>query len=418
MFIEQYRLEGNPFAADRVRPSFISDAYRKAATEVAKLVDGRIHLLLVSGPRGVGKTVLVSNELGSREDVNLCWVEAGISDAKALLSHLVRKIGPGPVAGNLDELRGVLQVFLQHQAANGRGSLIVVDGVERDSQKVLNEIQPLAQLRWRKRPVVQIIMTTRNAELANSVRHSHGESLLAKVVHHRLSGFTLDETAAYLRASIQGAGCDWFDEIINPDLLIDIQSFTQGVVSDVDSLCREAFEKLASRAKGTTQQPRLTRALLAEAASKLHLRYDAGPWNVPREETLGPDAIRQSRDGELAIEAAELQVTSGGQVVAEVPLNRPRMVLGRDSSCDISLDSTSVSRYQNLFMGTPEGWMLIDLNSTNGCFVNGRRVHEHRLRDGDLISMGRHEIRFSGAGPAATEAPEPGTERISRVERR
>ena len=57
--------------------------------------------------------------------------------------------------------------------------------------------------------------------------------------------------------------------------------------------------------------------------------------------------------------------------------------LGRDGGCDISLDSSYVSRYQNLFMETAEGWMLIDLNSTNGCFVNGRKVHEHRLRDGD-----------------------------------
>jgi pSer/pThr/pTyr-binding forkhead associated (FHA) protein len=50
-------------------------------------------------------------------------------------------------------------------------------------------------------------------------------------------------------------------------------------------------------------------------------------------------------------------------------------------------------------METPEGWMLIDLSSTNGCFVNGRRVREHRLRDGDLIAVGHHQLRF--AGPAA-----------------
>jgi pSer/pThr/pTyr-binding forkhead associated (FHA) protein len=40
--------------------------------------------------------------------------------------------------------------------------------------------------------------------------------------------------------------------------------------------------------------------------------------------------------------------------------------------------------------------MLIDLSSTNGCFVNGRRVREHRLRDGDLIAVGHHQLRFSG----------------------
>ena len=82
--------------------------------------------------------------------------------------------------------------------------------------------------------------------------------------------------------------------------------------------------------------------------------------------------------------------------MAEISLNRPRMVLGRDDSCDISLDSRYVSRYQNLFMETPDGWLLIDLSSTNGCFVNGRRVREHRLRDGDLIAVGHHQLRFTG----------------------
>jgi pSer/pThr/pTyr-binding forkhead associated (FHA) protein len=51
--------------------------------------------------------------------------------------------------------------------------------------------------------------------------------------------------------------------------------------------------------------------------------------------------------------------------------------------------------------------MLIDLNSTNGCFVNGRRVHEHKLRDGDLITLGQHHIRFSGQSNAAVTDASP-----------
>ena len=97
--------------------------------------------------------------------------------------------------------------------------------------------------------------------------------------------------------------------------------------------------------------------------------------------------------------------------MAEVSLNRPRMVLGRDDSCDISLDSRYVSRFQNLFLETPEGWMLIDLSSTNGCFVNGRRVREHHLRDGDLIAVGHHQMRFAGPSTKrGSSVPEQATE--------
>jgi pSer/pThr/pTyr-binding forkhead associated (FHA) protein len=50
---------------------------------------------------------------------------------------------------------------------------------------------------------------------------------------------------------------------------------------------------------------------------------------------------------------------------------------------------------------------LIDLSSTNGCFVNGRRVREHRLRDGDLIVIGHHQVRFTGPSAKAQAPVEP-----------
>ncbi len=93
------------------------------------------------------------------------------------------------------------------------------------------------------------------------------------------------------------------------------------------------------------------------------------------------------------------------------------MVLGRDESCDISLDSRYVSRFQNLFLETPDGWMLIDLSSTNGCFVNGRRVREHRLRDGDLIAVGHHQMRFTGPSAKTRVGARRRTTRPSRIRR-
>ena len=207
----------------------------------------------------------------------------------------------------------------------------------------------------------------------------------------------MDETRAYTRTCLRGAGCDWAEELIPDDVIVDIQAFTQGVVGDVNALACVALDAIATRHAGGNRPPKVTRAVLKEAGTELNLRYDASAWApIMTEEALSPAAVHLSDPGELKVEAARLVVSSGRKVVAEIALNRPRMVLGRDDSCDISLDSRYVSRYQNLFMETPDGWLLIDLSSTNGCFVNGRRVREHRLRDGDLIAVGHHQLRFSG----------------------
>jgi pSer/pThr/pTyr-binding forkhead associated (FHA) protein len=237
---------------------------------------------------------------------------------------------------------------------------------------------------------------TRSEELVASLLPLLNGGPLARAVHQRLAGFTLDETRAYVHTCLKGAGCDWAEELIPEDVIVDIQAFTQGVVGDVNALACAALDAVAARAAGSAQHPRVTRSVLKDAGTQLNLRYDASAWAQVSEETLSAETVHLSDPAELKVEAARLLVSSGRKIVAEFMLNRPRMVLGRDDSCDISLDSRYVSRYQNLFMETPDGWMLIDLSSTNGCFVNGRRVREHHLRDGDLIAVGHHQLRFSG----------------------
>jgi hypothetical protein len=260
---------------------------------------------------------------------------------------------------------------------------------------VLRELEAMAQLRLRNRPIVYIVALTRSEELVANLMPQYDGGPFARAAHQRLAGFTLDETRAYVRTCLRGAGCDWAEELVSDDAILDIQAFTQGIVGDINAVCRSALDAIAARSTGGNRAPRVSRSLLKEAGMSLNLRYDASAWAQPVEE-LSPEAVHLSDPGQLRVEAARLIVSNGKTVVAEVSLNRPRMVLGRDDSCDISLDSRYVSRFQNLFMETADGWMLIDLGSANGCFVNGRRVREHRLRDGDLIAVGHHQMRFAG----------------------
>ena len=286
---------------------------RYASLKLAQLLDGQIHSLFLSGAAGVGKTTLVEQELRGRSGVDCCWVEPGLTSAQQLLEQLTKELGPASISGSAAELRNILQVYLLHQAGNQRRSLIVVDSLDRHSTEVLREFQTLGQFKLRNRPILQFLFISRNEELVGNLMAQHEADTLTRVIHQRLTGFTLEETTTYIRASLEGAGCPWSNELMPEESLLDIQAFTRGIVGDIDALCREALDVIAARGDYFGEHPRVTRGILKQVGEKLHLRYDASAWKRDSSETLSPDAVQTSIHKELKIDAARLLVSSGGR---------------------------------------------------------------------------------------------------------
>jgi pSer/pThr/pTyr-binding forkhead associated (FHA) protein len=70
------------------------------------------------------------------------------------------------------------------------------------------------------------------------------------------------------------------------------------------------------------------------------------------------------------------------------------LVLGRSSTCQLVLTHDTVSRRHAELRIQDGCWLLRDLGSSNGTWVNGRRVMEAEVRPGDLIHLGGAEIRL------------------------
>jgi pSer/pThr/pTyr-binding forkhead associated (FHA) protein len=75
-------------------------------------------------------------------------------------------------------------------------------------------------------------------------------------------------------------------------------------------------------------------------------------------------------------------------------LTGERTTIGRSRECDVVIDDANVSRKHAEVRRTIEGWAVVDLGSTNGVKVNGRRVHEAVLSPGDKIALGLIELGF------------------------
>jgi len=81
-------------------------------------------------------------------------------------------------------------------------------------------------------------------------------------------------------------------------------------------------------------------------------------------------------------------------------LNKSSISIGRGHECDIRLRSSSVSRYHAVLRISHDAVIFEDMNSTNGCFVNGRRIKRQLLKDGDRVKVGAIPLRF---GSRATQ---------------
>lgn len=93
-----------------------------------------------------------------------------------------------------------------------------------------------------------------------------------------------------------------------------------------------------------------------------------------------------------------------GEVV--FPLDPPRVVVGRSRSCDIRLREDTVSRLHAAFIREEDGWMLEDLGSSNGTFLNGQRVVERqRVKAGDQVRFGAVKAMVEGPTEAADSRP-------------
>jgi two-component system cell cycle response regulator len=89
-----------------------------------------------------------------------------------------------------------------------------------------------------------------------------------------------------------------------------------------------------------------------------------------------------------------LVVIYGHDLGKKFNLDRDALIIGRSSGADIKLEQEAVSRNHCKLVNTGDSVIVRDLGSTNGTYVNDQLVDEYRLRDGDLLKIGRCIFKF------------------------
>lgn len=121
-------------------------------------------------------------------------------------------------------------------------------------------------------------------------------------------------------------------------------------------------------------------------------------------ETVEPNA---TGSGSTQVMSATAQIQSSPQIVRRavllldtpggphpIPLESTLLTVGRGLNNDIILEDTRVSRHHAQLRYKARRFWVTDLNSTNGTYINGERISEADLRNGDVLSLGGLELTF------------------------
>lgn len=92
---------------------------------------------------------------------------------------------------------------------------------------------------------------------------------------------------------------------------------------------------------------------------------------------------------------ARLILSLDSQVLAEYNMSKERYTIGRLPDNDVRIDNPAVSGHHSLIINILNDSFLEDLNSTNGTYVNGKLIKKHALQNGDVITIGHHQLRFT-----------------------
>jgi len=95
-------------------------------------------------------------------------------------------------------------------------------------------------------------------------------------------------------------------------------------------------------------------------------------------------------------------------VIREVPLDKSTLMVGRKPDNDIVIDNPAVSAHHCKILLSGGTYYVEDLDSTNGTFVNEKRIMRAGLRHNDVVGIAKHALVFFDEGAPAAAAAQPG----------
>jgi len=343
------------------------------------LADG---FVVITGEIGSGKTTLLQSFLSELDDdVVYAVVSQTQLTPTQFLQAVLTEFGFKPFNKRKVELLDMLNMYLIEQYSNGKKVVLIVDEAQNLTHKVLEEIRLISGIETHKEKVLRIILAGQ-PELRETLNTPGLKQLVQRVrLRFHLGPLDHREMREYIEHRLSVAGAD--TELFEDETFDKIQRYTGGVPRLINTLCDTALLCAFADEKTTV-------SLDDVMAAVAELNWQEHESNTGIHEKLQQIQQREVNDSDVT----RIEVRSDGEVIQELTFPAGRVIVGRSSDNEIYIKSKFVSRHHAQLVSDGDGCLIEDLNSTNGVFLGEKQVKKYRLRDGDVVSLGVHELVY------------------------
>ena len=385
-YLEHFSLSEQPFRLTP-DPEFLywskQHARAKAYMEsTIWLADG---FVVITGEIGSGKTTLLQSFLSELEDDVLYAVVSQTQlTPTQFLQSVLTEFGFKPFKKRKVELLDMLNMFLIEQYSSGKKVVLVVDEAQNLTKKVLEEIRLISGIETHKEKVLRIILAGQ-PELRDTLDSAGMQQLLQRVrLRFHIGPLDRREMREYVERRLSVAGCKKKD-LFAGDSFDVLYRFTGGVPRLINTLCDTALLCAFADEKKVVEADSVI-----EAAEELN-------WQEHESNTGVYDQLRQleqERNSHADLHVTRIEVRSDDEIIDVLTFPLGRVIVGRSPDNEIYIQSKFVSRHHAQLISDESGCVIEDLNSTNGVFLDEKQVKKYRLRDGDVVSLGVHQLIY------------------------
>jgi general secretion pathway protein A len=387
MYLELFKLHELPF---RLSPDpqflYLSKQHARAKAYMESTIWFNDGFVVITGEIGAGKTTLIETFLRELQtDAVVAQINQTQLSPTAFLQTVLVQFGFSPFNMKKPEVLATLNQFLVEQHVNGRKVLLIVDEAQNLSNRVLEEVRMLSGIETTKEKALRIILAGQ-PELNDKLNSPELLQLAQRVrLRFHLTALNKAETTAYIDHRLEVAGSQG-RRIFADDTYATIYKYTGGVPRLVNTLCDTSL----MAAFGSDRDTVCAEDLEAAIRELQWVEFAAG---TNRMRHLNLEHSMQAPSG-TGHPVGRILLASEGRTVLERELRPGRLVIGRTADNDLQIDSKFISRHHCQIVTQADSCLIEDLNSTNGIYVQSKRVRRYNLNDGDVVQVGQHEIMY------------------------